>query len=172
VFFDALNIPWQYEPQGFMVGGGYLDQDPPRPYLPDFYLPDRDIWVEVKPSIKAADWFLMADVVIPHWGIESAGLLMLFDVPRPTPGRAINDEWPVLLTFHKGDIYVSPYDFRKSFDWSTRCLNVPAGNDCGREVDPRAIQHASDDNGRLVGPSVHAALRSARSARFEHRHAA
>lgn len=43
VFFDALNIPWLYEPQGYELGGD--------PYLPDFLLyPNTDLatWFEVK----------------------------------------------------------------------------------------------------------------------------
>ena len=31
VFFDALEIAWEYEPQGYMTPEG--------PYLPDFWLP-------------------------------------------------------------------------------------------------------------------------------------
>lgn len=44
VFFDALDIKWKYEPQGYVVG-------PPGDeiaYLPDFYLPKYDVWAEVK----------------------------------------------------------------------------------------------------------------------------
>lgn len=40
VFFDALGIKYQYEPQGF-------DMDGVR-YLPDFWLPDMGYWVEIK----------------------------------------------------------------------------------------------------------------------------
>ena len=41
VFFDALGITWQYEPQGY---------DIPRAgwYLPDFWLPAQELWIEVK----------------------------------------------------------------------------------------------------------------------------
>lgn len=46
VFFDALGVQWQYEPQGFLVGG--------TPYLPDFYLPEHGTWVEVKGRIDQA----------------------------------------------------------------------------------------------------------------------
>lgn len=47
VFFDALGTPWTYEPQGYTVG-------PDRtPYLPDFYLPDLELWVEVKGRMTA-----------------------------------------------------------------------------------------------------------------------
>lgn len=31
VFFDALELKWEYEPQGYVVAG--------TPYLPDFWLP-------------------------------------------------------------------------------------------------------------------------------------
>lgn len=45
VFFDALGIAWEYEPQGFHIppspfGGDDL-QHPGWNYLPDFYLPAR-----------------------------------------------------------------------------------------------------------------------------------
>lgn len=41
VFFDDARIEWDYEPEGFDLGeAGY--------YLPDFYLPKYDFWVEVK----------------------------------------------------------------------------------------------------------------------------
>lgn len=41
VFFDAAGIKYQYEPEGFEM------QDGTR-YLPDFYLPDDDMYVETK----------------------------------------------------------------------------------------------------------------------------
>ena len=36
VVFDSLNIRWEYEPQGYLVGENR------RPYLPDFYCPTPD----------------------------------------------------------------------------------------------------------------------------------
>ena len=41
VFFDEAGIKYEYEPEGFDLGDGLF-------YLPDFYLPDEDTWVEVK----------------------------------------------------------------------------------------------------------------------------
>lgn len=43
VFFDALGISWEYEPEGFELSDGTK-------YLPDFRLPNFSggIWVEVK----------------------------------------------------------------------------------------------------------------------------
>ena len=43
VFFDYLKIRWEYEPEGFELGNGLR-------YLPDFWLPDWQMWVEVKPD--------------------------------------------------------------------------------------------------------------------------
>lgn len=43
VFFDTLGIKYEYEPEGFELDGGYK-------YLPDFYLPEMETYVEVKPE--------------------------------------------------------------------------------------------------------------------------
>lgn len=41
VFFDALGIKYEYEKEGFDLGeDGW--------YLPDFFLPDYHVWVEIK----------------------------------------------------------------------------------------------------------------------------
>lgn len=41
VFFDALGIKYEYEPEGYELSDGSK-------YLPDFYLPDLKYYVEVK----------------------------------------------------------------------------------------------------------------------------
>ena len=41
VFFDALELKWEYEPEGFDLGDGVY-------YLPDFYLPEMKVWIEIK----------------------------------------------------------------------------------------------------------------------------
>lgn len=45
VFFDEMMIKYEYESEGFVMFSG-------RNYLPDFYLPDFGIFVEIKPGIK------------------------------------------------------------------------------------------------------------------------
>jgi nucleoside 2-deoxyribosyltransferase len=42
-FFDVLGVKFNYEPEGFEFPGGTR-------YLPDFYLPETDTYIEVKPS--------------------------------------------------------------------------------------------------------------------------
>lgn len=45
VFFDALQIPWEYEKEGFCLQGIN--------YLPDFWLPQQQCWLEVKGTPEA-----------------------------------------------------------------------------------------------------------------------
>lgn len=40
VFFDTLDIEWEYEKEGYELDGVR--------YLPDFWLPEQDCWVEIK----------------------------------------------------------------------------------------------------------------------------
>ena len=43
IWMDALGIEWQYEVEGFDLGpAGY--------YLPDFWLPTDNFWLEIKPT--------------------------------------------------------------------------------------------------------------------------
>ena len=41
VFFDYLNVKWEYEKEGFEFNNKIR-------YLPDFFLPELDCWLEVK----------------------------------------------------------------------------------------------------------------------------
>jgi hypothetical protein len=47
VYFDALGIKWEYEPQGFEFSLGR--------YLPDFFLGDFGFYAEVKPEPSIKD---------------------------------------------------------------------------------------------------------------------
>lgn len=50
VFFDAMDLTWEYEPEGFVTSAG--------PYLPDFrvWTPQgKPVWYEVKPEHTASD---------------------------------------------------------------------------------------------------------------------
>lgn len=88
VFFDALGVEWEYEPQGFekqMAWGGSVR------YLPDFYLPRTETWVEVKGSLSLEDTMKMRHMVVsrsPLPGLddsansEGRGLLVLGPIPE------------------------------------------------------------------------------------------
>lgn len=47
VCFDTLGIEYRYEPEGFDLKGIW--------YLPDFFLPKQQCWIEVKPDIPTND---------------------------------------------------------------------------------------------------------------------
>lgn len=47
LFFDALGIRWQYEVEGYETPYGR--------YLPDFWLPDQEYSLEVKPEFPTED---------------------------------------------------------------------------------------------------------------------
>ena len=47
-FFDAMEIKWIYEPEGYQLSDGTW-------YLPDFYLPDSKQWFEVKGVMSDKD---------------------------------------------------------------------------------------------------------------------
>jgi len=86
VFFDSIGIEWLYEPEGFEkeVNGELIR------YLPDFYLPEKNIWVEVKGKLSECDAdrlgsFLdfgcpMKDFTF-ETGKKQSGLLLLGDIP-------------------------------------------------------------------------------------------
>ena len=40
VFYDLLGISFEYEKEGYNIDGKW--------YLPDFYLPQQDCWIEIK----------------------------------------------------------------------------------------------------------------------------
>jgi hypothetical protein len=48
VFFDAMGIKYEYEPEGFAMSDGTA-------YLPDFYLPESKQYFEVKGVMKETD---------------------------------------------------------------------------------------------------------------------
>jgi hypothetical protein len=53
VFFDTLGVKWEYEPEGFELPSGR--------YLPDFWLPESMLWIEVKPTEPTAREKLLAE---------------------------------------------------------------------------------------------------------------
>ena len=72
VFFDTAGIKYEYEPEGFELCDGTR-------YLPDFYLTDEDIYVEVKPIRNNATEEIMKalKIVLEYQKV----LLVLRDIP-------------------------------------------------------------------------------------------
>jgi hypothetical protein len=74
VVFDVLKIKWEYEPQGFETEHGW--------YLPDFRLPEKDLWLEIKGEHPG--WLNLARERSFTESLESGRCLVLIgDIPRP-----------------------------------------------------------------------------------------
>lgn len=70
VFFDALEIRWDYEPQTFTDGSLW--------YVPDFWVTGLSCFIEVKPTLPTKEEMLKADLVV------AAGADIFFAVGAPT----------------------------------------------------------------------------------------
>lgn len=177
VFFDALDIEYQYEPEGFLLGT--FPDEPPIPYLPDFFLPKTKTWVEVKGDEKKIDFTTLAWAVdwgggLPHTEGSlgsNSGLLLLGNIPENYKCPPLH----ILLQHNKGGWVnlafflpglVSPIDNhgRTHFDaswhdhlgmgWTEYVRNRLHGQDHIKEVPTH--------------PDVRIAYENARQARFEH----
>lgn len=124
VFFDTLGLRWQYEPEGFEIGMGGGDI---RYYLPDFYLPDHETWVEVKGKIESDDLILLAACCVDPWSGPILPDIDTFSV-RPPRNR---DDWKGTSSglLILGEIpppchsdYVVSHDF---FTWYKGVLRYP-----------------------------------------------
>lgn len=182
VFFDALGIPWKYEPQGYVVDG--------QPYLPDFWIGgDAGLWVEVKGELDRAGLAKLAAAAgargLPlSLGDDLRGPADMdfgdgrgwIDLANPTLARILvlgdvpdaRTEWihPVLMLVNGSHVVEQPCVW-----WSTsvgyRC--IPIGHWSPLGADPSGdIPNGGSCSLIKLHPIVADAYRSARSARFEH----
>lgn len=196
VYFDTLGIEWRYENQGYERDGSVYvmaGEDPvtvyPEPtplrYLPDFYLPQSGMFVEVKGDLMAyaADWQKHSELhdfggVLPGFSGsfgENKGLVILSDIPRHVECGVY--AVPV-LQHHKGLIksyaILNPY---KPAPFEVIGESMLSGLMSLSPV--YHLEVRGDDwlmESKVLGgtnryhPLVVKALLAARSARFEHGH--
>ena len=79
VFFDVGHIKYEYEPEGFETPNG-------EKYLPDFYFPDFDLYVEVKPDRKNAFEEITKAKNAIYWGGPIKRILILSAIPTGYDG--------------------------------------------------------------------------------------
>jgi hypothetical protein len=133
VFFDALGIRWEYEKEGYELPSGR--------YLPDFWLPQVQMWAEVKPVEFSVLEKLKATELSVATGFP---VLQLVGTPENKPYLAIEHETRAVeveycLTCYHG----YPQEEGRFYSW-------PGDDEDGRH----------DDTARAV--------EAARSARFEY----
>lgn len=170
VFFDALGISWEYEPEGFELNDGTR-------YLPDFYLPQTQTWVEVKPNAAAFDSSLIP-LLIDLPGMRDSlwtprGLVVATEFPDP---RKPVRPWAVLQ--HCDSSAIS--ERLDGLVWAAFFFFLTGEADGHASFAPRdTIERffASVDDYQREFPFLHSlrpefdprsAYAAARSARFEH----
>jgi hypothetical protein len=102
VFFDTAKIRYEYEPEGYETEEGGK-------YLPDFYLPDFDLYVEVKRDTEEG----IKEIVEKcepaiQWGGAIKQILILSDIPGENPD---GERWAFPIIYWLGD--------RKAWGWMT-----------------------------------------------------
>ena len=169
VFFDALGVRYEYEPEGFDLGNGLY-------YLPDFLLHDimpryaqgdylRDVYVEVKGQPNPEDAKKIA-AFAEHFPIWVVGAL-------PDPDRYARSCEEQREAFCH-DVCSGKYQF------DNRCVFCPYdhgtidGDGCfafSLGYDDGTLSFHGADSNYDYGveyPEIKNALRKARQARFEH----
>lgn len=141
VFFDALGIKWEYEPEGYHLSNGEM-------YLPDFFLPKfcgpKGIYAEVKPE-RCID--PKAERLARESGVP---VLMVCGMPGPMAYQIINGDGDPMYT---NAIFSGHHASSEGY----RLFYEP-----GCEDDEGRITESDLDR------SVLEAIVRARSARFEH----
>lgn len=88
VFMDHLNIPWDYEPQGYVVDG--------TPYLPDFLVwpnTDNAFWLEIKGTFPTKDELVKARSLAQDSGLTTYIYWAKPAVPAPDLSHLTDDEY-------------------------------------------------------------------------------
>jgi hypothetical protein len=160
VFFDALDIKWEYEPEGFDLGDDGK-------YLPDFRLPtfDGGLYAEVKPDgerfSKAQSFAEITRYRV--WLCEGVPSIRAYMVLTPMdiePGITddFGDEYP---DGQKGEVIELPgIPNADHAEGENRMFSCP-----GYERDDLSLP---EDTHRLLGDTFMKAVVAARSARFEY----
>ena len=193
VFFDHLGLRWQFEPEGFDLsayGLGY--------YLPDFFLPDQNCWIEVKPdNFSNKDQDAYRKLAYVGAATEARGLLVAGEPylnvvmggfeAYMAPGSAC-DQWSMVDTYpredetNRGGQIDGPYLFcvcplcdKIGIEFDGRSERI-----CGETCKPKRTREKAAALGFWGGlyhgdkaysgnhPKIVAAAEAARSARFEH----
>lgn len=113
VYFDAIGLAWEYEPQGFDLGGVA--------YLPDFYLPQVQAFAEVKPAdIGSADLDAAFDKLMKLARATGRVCVMLVGPPDAKPYDCIDPRLDDCIDGYCTDAIIDPqYVHEQRFFMST-----------------------------------------------------
>lgn len=142
VFFDTLGIKYEYEMEGYDLDGEW--------YLPDFWLPELDCWIEIKGKEPTLDEFGKAETLC----MESGHDVHVFwgDIPFPYPDESQSSSFVDGNSAHPDGYCWCECDCGHGL----LCVTWPGWTINGHEY--------HEDTPRLIE-----AYTAARQARFEHR---
>lgn len=78
VYFDYLKLKWEYEKEGFEFIVNTKKGHKIVRYLPDFWLPELEMWAEVKPIVFDIDEMEKVELLVKEMGFP---VLKLIGVP-------------------------------------------------------------------------------------------
>lgn len=152
VFFDAANIAWEYEKDGYNVNG--------RHYLPDFYLPQQDAFFEVKGTNDYDEALLQGLADVTHKPV----VLAVGNIPEGQ-NCDYDENWSGFQMFFPSDEPQDDFAVASGDkDMFLRC------DGCGR-IQLMNACYATLKDGCCEGDRLMPlgyAFEAARSARFEH----
>jgi hypothetical protein len=182
VMFEKMELDWRYEVQGFQLDDG-------RSYLPDFWLRELDLYVEIKGTDPDSDTKrLLRDFKHP--------VILFVDLPDPAKNSeglrtrlSLNLLDGRLYTFSVSDdseLGGMPFEADASLTYCRKCetwaVDIRPESDKLMEGECRLVdrgngweqwgphcEHGYKDFTRSLGSSrAEQAVEAARSARFEH----
>ena len=80
VFFDTLHLEYRYEPEGYVFEE--------MPYLPDFYLPQQNCFIEVKGQLPTREELEKTKLLALYTGKDAC--ILFGDVWLPHEGTSYN----------------------------------------------------------------------------------
>jgi len=165
VFYDAIGVPWMYEPEGFQLADDVR-------YLPDFFLPHLDSYIEIKPTEPTESETRKAELlavatrrrVFVFWGLPG------YHTNPGYPSGQIEGDGAYLYDGRRFDITDGQAAWDNYYTW---CV-CPACGRFGIEFDGRGgrvcVGHSADDKDYTCDdPRLLRAYDRANRARFEER---
>lgn len=110
VFFDTLGIKYHYEPEGYDLEGAW--------YLPDFWLPDYNSFMEIKPTTPTSEEMLKASQLALYTGKQA--YIVAGNIGLPVEDE---DEPPCYTIYLK----VPPETYARTYErgeWTYKNLDV------------------------------------------------
>ena len=114
MFFDLVGIRYQYESEAFSIGGIN--------YLPDFFLPEKNLFIEIKPNDPPPEEFAKVQAFAWHKPI-----LLLIGEPYATfdeYGHGVRLEYVVKSYIERPVLLPGEHEVSEHPDWGSPLIFV------------------------------------------------